>query len=103
MNMDSERMEDTLISVWRQVMIEDAKVVHLPGQSCAVRRTNRSKLREIDFDFQGRKLRGLEQNPSTRSRWAELARSGKKVMQFLENGRYVGVVVDGKAQLYNHS
>ena len=39
--------------------------------------------------FEGNGIRGLEQNPATKSRWAQIARSGKKVMQFLENGRYV--------------
>jgi hypothetical protein len=38
----------------------------------------------------------LEQNPETASRWAQLARQGKKVMQFLHRGRYIAVVVDGK-------
>jgi hypothetical protein len=42
----------------------------------------------------------LEQNPNTKSRWAKLAREGKHVMQFLEAGRYIGVVVDGKVQVY---
>ena len=31
---------------------------------------------------------------------AQLARPGKKVMQFLSEGRYVAVVVDGKVKLY---
>ena len=31
---------------------------------------------------------------------AQLARAGKKVMQFLNDGRYVANVVDGKATLY---
>ena len=39
-------------------------------------------------------FRGLEQNPDTKSRWAKMAPEGKKVMQFLEGGRYVAVVVD---------
>jgi hypothetical protein len=30
----------------------------------------------------------------------QLARSGKKVMQFLREGRYVAVVVDGKVTFY---
>jgi hypothetical protein len=42
-----------------------------------VRRTTRSRLREVEFDFEGHKLRGLEQNPQTASRWAQLARQGK--------------------------
>jgi hypothetical protein len=29
-----------------------------------------------------------------------MARSGKKVMQFLEDGRYVAVVADGKVTMY---
>jgi hypothetical protein len=29
-----------------------------------------------------------------------MARAGKKVMQFLSEGRYVGHVVDGKVTLY---
>jgi hypothetical protein len=48
-------------------------------------------------------LRGLEQNPETGSRWAQLARQGKKVMQFLKQRRYVAVVVDGKVQFYGHA
>jgi hypothetical protein len=42
--------------------------------------TSRSKLREVDFQFDGQGFRGLEQNPKTSSRWAQLAREGNKVM-----------------------
>jgi hypothetical protein len=59
-------------------------------------------LREVDFQFDGQTLRGLEQNPNTKSRWAQLASEGKKVMQFLSGGKYIGVVVDGKLRLYGH-
>jgi hypothetical protein len=44
--------------------------------------------------------RGLEQNPETASRWAQLACQGKKVMQFLQGRRYIAVVVDGKVRFY---
>jgi hypothetical protein len=54
----------------------------------------------VDFVFEGKEIRGLEQNPLTKSRWAEMARSGKKVMQFLSEGRYIANVVDGKASFY---
>jgi len=54
----------------------------------------------VDFVFEGSEIRGLEQNPQTKSRWAQLARSGKNVMQFLTEGRYVANVVDGKVTLY---
>ena len=93
-------LEETLISVWRQVLVEEAKTVTVDGQSSPVLRTSRSKLREVDFQFEGQTLRGLEQNPNTNSRWAQLAREGKKVMQFLSGGRYIANVVDGKVQLY---
>lgn len=93
-------LEETLISVWRQALVEDARTVTLEGGSYLVRRTSRSKLREVDFWFEEQRLRGLEQNPNTNSRWARLAREGKKVMQFLSDGRYIANVVDGKVQFY---
>jgi hypothetical protein len=92
--------EETLISVWRQALVEDARTVTLESGSYPVRRTSRSKLREVDFTFEKQALRGLEQNPNTNSRWAQLAREGKKVMQFLSDGRYIANVVDGKVQFY---
>jgi hypothetical protein len=93
-------LEQFLISVWHQAMVEQAKAVTLENKSFPVRRTSRSRLREVDFQFNGHQLRGLEQNPETASRWAQLARQGKKVMQFLSGRRYVAVVVDGKVQFY---
>jgi hypothetical protein len=93
-------LEEVLISVWRQAMVEDAKTVTVEGGSFPVRRTSRSRLREVDFKFEGHELRGLEQNPETGSRWAQLARQGKKVMQFLYRRRYIAVVVNGKVQFY---
>jgi hypothetical protein len=48
----------------------------------------------------GTKIRGLEQNPDTKSRWAQMAHSGKKAMQFLSDGHYVANVVDGKVTMY---
>ena len=84
--------EETLIEVWRQALVENAKAVKVGGESYPVRRTPKRGLREVDFTFDGQVIRGLEQNPDTKSRWAQLARSGKKVMQFLRKGRYVANV-----------
>jgi hypothetical protein len=93
-------LESTLIAIWQQSLIDKKKTVDLDGGSYPVRQTPKSKLKQIDFRFEARGLRGLEQNPSTKSRWAKLAREGKKIMQFLEHGRYIAVVVDGKVHLY---
>ncbi|SRR5260370_15072363 len=93
-------LEEALVEVWRQALAEGAEDVELGGQKFTVRDTPRKHLREVDFVFEGQPLRGLEQNPKTESRWAQLARAGHKVMQFLSAGRYIGVVVDGKVTLY---
>jgi hypothetical protein len=93
-------LEQTLISVWRQALVEDSRTVTLETGTYPVRRTSRSELREVDFQFEGQMLRGLEQNPKTKSRWAQLAREGKKLMQFLSDRRYIANVVDGKVQFY---
>jgi hypothetical protein len=74
-------------------------VVELSTKRYPVRRTPKRGLRQVDFMFEGNEIRALEQNPDTKSRWAQLARSGK-VMQFLREGRYVANVVDGKVNLY---
>jgi hypothetical protein len=92
--------EQTLIEVWRQALIENAKVVELGKERYPVRRTPKRGLRQVDFVFDGNEIRGLEQNPETKSQWAQLARAGKKVMQFLSKGRYLANIVDGKVILY---
>ena len=75
-------------------------LVELEARRFPVRRTQRRRLRQVDFEFAGEALRGVEQNPETKSRWAELARAGKKVMQFTSGGRYVANVVEGRVTLY---
>jgi hypothetical protein len=92
--------EQALTEVWRQVLVDDAKMVELGTSRYPVRRTPKRGLRQVDFVFDGTEIRGLEQNPDTKSRWAQLARSGKKVMQFLSQGRYVANIADGKVTLY---
>jgi hypothetical protein len=80
--------------------VENAKTVKIGGESYPVRRTPKRGLRQVDFVFDGNEIRGLQQNPDTKSRWAQFARSGKKVMQFLNEGRYLANVVDGKVNFY---
>jgi hypothetical protein len=92
--------EQTLVAVWRQVLVENATAVELGGKRYSVRITPRKGLRQVDFVFDGNEIRGLEQNPDTKSQWAQLARAGNKVMQFLADGRYVANVVDGRVTLY---
>jgi hypothetical protein len=93
-------LEDALLNVHQQSLVENKKTITLGDKIVPVRSTAKRKLKQIDFRFEGRELRGLEQNPDTKSRWAKMARDGKKVMQFLERGRYIAVVVDGKVHLY---
>jgi hypothetical protein len=92
--------EQTLVGVWRQALVENADVVELGTKRYPVRKTPKRRLRQVDFVFDGSEIRALEQNPETKSRWAQMARSGKKVMQFLSEGRYVANVVDGKVNFY---
>jgi hypothetical protein len=96
----SPEFEACIVSVWKQALAESAKRVVVGDDSYSVRRTAKSKLAQVDFEFQGELIRGLEQNPKTQSRWAQLARKGEKVMQFLQGGRYVAVVYSGKVFTY---
>jgi hypothetical protein len=92
--------EQTLVEVWRQTLVENAASVSLGGQRYRVQRTGRRALRLVDFAFEGIEIRGLEQNPETKSHWATLARAGKKVMQFIRETGYMAVVVEGQVKLY---
>ncbi len=94
-------LEQTLVEVWRQVHVENADAAELGTERYPVRRTPQRDLRQVDFVFDGNEIRGLGQNPDTKSRCAQMARSGKKVMQFLSEGRDVANVVDGKITLCN--
>jgi hypothetical protein len=92
--------EETLVEVWRQALVENAKTIELGFERYPVRSTTKRGFRQVDFTFEGNEIRGLEQNPETKSRWAQMARSGMKVMQFLSEGRYVANVADGKVTFY---
>lgn len=93
-------LDDALLSVWKQALVEKAPVVKLADKTWPVRRTAKRGLAQVDFESAGQEIRGLEQNPHTKSRWAKLARKGAKVMQFLSEGRYIAAVSDGKVTHY---
>jgi hypothetical protein len=96
-------LEEVLLRVWRQTLVDGAQFVQIGGEKYPVRETSRRRLKQVDFRFEDHELRGLEQNPDTQSKWAAMARDGKKVMQFLDGGRYVAVVVDGKMKTYGQT
>lgn len=93
---EDARFDAALLRVWKQALVDRAKRVRLGDDVYPVRSTAKSKLAQVDFEFAGQSIRGLEQNPATGSRWAQLARKGAKVMQFLIAGRYIAAVADGK-------
>jgi hypothetical protein len=93
---EKSALDEALLSVWQQALVDRKKRVRLGDDSYPVQHTAKSKLAQVDFEFAGQRIRGLEQNPATASRWALLARKGAKVMQFLINGRYIAAISDGK-------
>ena len=91
---------ETLIEVWRQVLGEGRPRVELEGKSYPVTTTRAKKLRTVRFDYVPYHIDGIEQNPETGSRWALLAREGKRVMQFSLGRRYIGNVSEGELTRY---
>lgn len=83
--------------------MDEADVVKLGSERSPVTKSKAKRLRQVAFVFDGNTIMGIEQNPKTKSRWAALARAGKKVMQFIQDGRYIAVVADGKVSLYGKS
>jgi hypothetical protein len=93
-------LSDMLINVWREALVEGAEFVRLNGRRYPVEFTKAKHLRTVAFRHQRRQIFGVEQNPKTQSRWAALARKGKRIMQFSVNGRYVANVCEGKLLKY---
>ncbi|HXE75624.1 MAG TPA: hypothetical protein VNN18_08320 [Candidatus Xenobia bacterium] len=93
-------LAEALISVWQQVLAEGKDWVELGGERYHVGRTRSRKLRRVDFEFGGVPLTGIEQNPQTGSRWAAMARQGKRILQFSCEGRYFANVVEGRLTRY---
>jgi len=91
---------DTLISTWRQALSEGCDDIELGGETYPVTVSRAKGLRMVDFNVGVYRMMGIEQNPRTGSRWAELAREGKRIMQFRCKGRYVANVCEGKLLRY---
>ena len=91
---------ESLVSVWRQVLVDESTHVELAGRRYRVDRTRVRGLRTVEFEYEGRALTGIEQNPDTASRWAALARQGQRVMQFSAGRRYFANVAEGKLLRY---
>jgi hypothetical protein len=64
-----------------------------------VRRFSRSGLRYVALSG-GTTL--IEQNPSKKSRWAQMARQGRQIAWLMKEERYRARVIDGEVQLLAH-
>jgi galactose mutarotase-like enzyme len=97
--LDAEQLK----SVASQLMTRG--YVDVEGQSAPVRRISRQRLKTAAFCIDGHQYQAIEQNPEKPSRWGQLARSGRQVVQIkdAEKNRFVAVVVDGEVTYYGHS
>ncbi len=93
-------LEETMVSVWQQSLADGKERVDLEGNQYPVRLFRAKKLRSVDFTHGELSIIGIEQNPATNSRWAALAREGKRIMQFRCKGRYVANVCEGNLRRY---
>jgi hypothetical protein len=91
---------ETLVSVWQQSLAEGKEKVELEGKHYPVRMFRAKKIRSVEFSHGELSIIGIEQNSATNSRWAALAREGKRIMQFRCKGRYVANVCEGNLLRY---
>ncbi len=89
-----------MILIWKQVLEEGKSEVALDDKTYPVGHTRAKKLRTVQFAYEGHSLDGIEQNPETTSRWAALAREGKRIMQFSVGRRYIGNVCANELTRY---
>ncbi len=91
---------ETLTIVWQQALADGQEEVELGHESYPVTMFRAKKVRSVEFSYGDLRIIGIEQNPSTSSRWAALAREGNRIMQFRCKGRYVANVCEGKLLRY---
>jgi hypothetical protein len=93
-------LADTLLSVWKGVLVDGLTVVEIEGERCRVGRTRAQGLRTVSFHYQGELIEGIEQNPTKSSQWAKLAQEGKRIIQYKCRGRFVANVCEGTLMRY---
>jgi hypothetical protein len=57
------QLEDILIGVWRQALVDGGKFVQIDSERYPVRTTSKRRLKQVDFVFEDKEIRGVEQNP----------------------------------------
>lgn len=55
--------DEAVIAAWRQALVENAKTIELGSEHFPARRTSKRGLRRVDFEFEGKEIRGPEQIP----------------------------------------
>ena len=91
---------ELLVEVWRQALAENRPEVEVGARQYQVGRTRNQRLRTVSLVHGDWLIEGIEQNPEKTSRWAELARNGKKIMQFSCRHRYFANVCEGVLTRY---
>jgi hypothetical protein len=64
--------DSTLISGWRQALVEKSEAVKLGTENYLVTRSKAKRLRQVAFEFDGNTILGIEQNPKTNTRRAQV-------------------------------
>ncbi|HLW86580.1 MAG TPA: hypothetical protein VKR60_15290 [Candidatus Sulfotelmatobacter sp.] len=98
---DHPKLDHALFkSVADQLMA--ALQIVIEGRTYRVTRTGSQRFRTVRFAIAGREYQAIEQNPEKPSRWGQLAREGRRVVQFrdLQTHKYVAVAVDGEIREY---
>jgi hypothetical protein len=98
--MPEPALSEILIEIWQQALVDKSDFVKLDSRRYPVVILKAKHLRQVTLEWEGKSIIGIEQNSNTTSRWAEMARAGKKVMQFVVEGKYAANVADGKVTLY---
>jgi len=89
-----------LASVAAQLM--NGSEVVIDDQRILVTRVGSGRLRSVKFMMAERPIVAIEQNRNKPSRWGQLAKRGRQVVQFqdLATKKYLAVVVDGEVFEY---
>jgi hypothetical protein len=83
-------LQQALIATLRQALVENANEVELDTERYPIGLTPKRSLRQVDIVFEGNKIRGLEQNPETKSQRAEIGAVRQKGDAVCQRGSLCG-------------
>ena len=92
--MDREELKNIAQEVAKQLF--NSQSITIKEKSYKLQKTKSSGLRNVTIED----VMFMEQNQRKKSKWAQMAKNGAKIIWIFKNNSYIGRIVDGNVVLF---